>query len=170
MAFSYLRSFLDAVSGKAEQQRRVQSGEAAALAAENELGGLPEVSPDEAAFLDIDDPFREAVVESTRNEQAQPADLREGFLKYGRWLFATRSHHVNACQYSERLKQLIVSYQRGDQWRYTPIDPVLAAKFADDLLGGSPGTDVWDYLRLRPSEGAKTMREHRPGITAVRMK
>lgn len=127
--------------------------------------GLPEVTPEEERWLYSDEEFREKVEQSSREFPPQPKDPKEAFLYFGRWLFAAKSAHVAACRYDREAQTLFVSYSTtGDVWAYDPVSPILAEKFAEDLLGGSPGTDVWDHLRQRG-----TQRSHRPGLNARKL-
>ena len=182
MAFSFVKAFLSSFQPPSRKQGGALADYIKELPAP-EILAAAELLPEDAWLLSDEEKgniLRERAAEmgipvdesklppgTTIHEiTPEPVDLREGFLKYGQWLFATRSHHVGAMKYDGPTETLEVIYDRGDHWAYDPIDLTLAEKFATELLDGSPGTAVWDYLRWRPSEGAPDMRSHRQHINA----
>lgn len=166
MAFSFVSAFLESFlpskkqgPGLTEYLRELPEpvpGEVSAL-------GMEEPSLEDAWLLS-DEERRERENTIEREQDRQNLSAEELFLRYDEWLFASRSHHVNAMRYDAEQERLVVQYDRGDTWSYDPINLALARKFALDLLGGSPGTDVWDYLRQRG-----TQHDHMPGINAVQL-
>ena len=158
MAFSFLKTFLSAFRpasqkqgpGLAEYYKRVS--EAGFAEAERDVVDL-------AADFQLSEWEKEdrRWEEERRREmeipEAQPVSLEEGFLEAGEWIFAVKSHHVNAMKWDSEEEKLTVQFQRGDTWEYDPVPLVLAKKFVTELLTGSPGTAVWDYLRVRGEGG-----------------
>jgi len=183
MAFSFLKSFLSAFQSPSKKQGESLTEYLAMLPESVTAQAAAELLPEDAWLMSEEEKqqaIRDRVVEmgipvdesqlppgTTIHEiPNEPIDPREGFLHHGQWLFATRSHHVGAMRYDEENQSLTVVYDRGDTWSYDPIDMNLAEKFAMELIDGSPGTAVWDYLRWRPREGAPDMFSHREWINA----
>lgn len=169
MAFSFVKAFLSAFRPLLGEQARRMEDYRQRAEREKEIIEQKEREREVDEFL-LSEWEKEARREREKERPdipvAQPVTLEEGFLEAGQWLFAVQSHHVNAMKYDPENKLLTVSYKRGDVWEYDPISLTLAEKFAKDLQSGSPGTDVWSFLRWRPSEGAPNMRSHRPWINA----
>lgn len=169
MAFSFVKAFLSAFKPESAKQ---------GPSLVEYLKQLPEPIEAEARQeAENDFLLSEWEKEDRRRERGEgqeatelkPVSHEEAFLEGGAWVFATRSHHVSAMKYDADAGTLTVQYIRGDTWNYNPISTTLARKFFNDLIDGSPGTDVWSYLRWRPSEGAPDMRAHRPWINAVQV-
>lgn len=166
MAFSFVKAFLAAFKPASAK---------AGPALEEYYQQLPEPTPAQVQQEAENDFLLSEWEKEERREQqraipeARPVSPEEAFLEGGQWAFASRSAHVNAAKYDSETRTITISYKRGDVWRYDPVSPTLAAKFYKDLLDGSPGTDVWDHLRWRPSEGAPDMRSHRAWINAVQI-
>lgn len=169
MAFSFLEAFLSAFKpesakqgpGLAEYLKRLPGPTEAEVRQEEENDFLLSEWEKEDR--------RRAREQKQEIPEAKSVSQEEAFLEGGAWVFATRSAHVSAMKYDADANMLTVQYKRGDTWNYDPISPTLASKFFKDFIDGSPGTDVWSYLRWRPSEGAPDMFSHRPWINAVQI-
>lgn len=160
MAFSFLKTFLSAFRPASVKQGPGLAGYYKQVS-EKKFADEEREIVDEAADFQLSEWEKEERrwEEERRREipEAHPVSLEEGFLEAGEWIFAVKSHHVNAMKWDKETDTLTVQYQRGDTWEYDPVSLVLAQKFVTDLLTGSPGTDVWDYLRVR---GAGNEHEH----------
>lgn len=81
----------------------------------------------------------------TGSDRLIPTEEVDAFLDQGELIFVSSSH-ITAAQYFPADEKLMIEYDGGAAWLYSPVSRIMAEGFAES---GSKGTWVYDNIRVR---------------------